>query len=149
MTLGAVASSIRRSAGAPANVILNGTFASNTIWTGAGFNGKTISGGKANFAATTAFDGFAQSGLTLVNGMYYELTYTISGYSAGTLRPYIGNTSAVSATDRTANGTYVQRLLNASGSNTVCGFQLAVAGTMSVDDLSLVGPYTTSTVGGA
>lgn len=147
MTLGAIANSRRRSAAAPANVILNGTFSSNTIWTGVGFSGKTISGGTANFVASPTFDGFGQA-VTLTVGSYYELTWTISGRTAGTVRPQISGGAGVLGTDRSTNGTFQERLLIPAGANNFL-FQLSVTGTLSVDNLSLIGPYTTSTVGGA
>lgn len=148
MTVGAAAAARRRGASAPSNIILNGTFTTNTVWSGTGFSGKTISGGKANFTASPTFDGFNQS-IAPVAGKYYELTWTISGRTSGTVRPQISGGAGTIGTDRSADGTYTERMLIATGANLFLFHLSAGPGTLSVDDLSLVGPYNTSTVGGA
>lgn len=131
----------------PANIILNGTFSSNTVWAGAGFSGKTISGGTANFVSSPTFDGFNQT-IAPVIGKYYELTWTILAYSSGDVYPYFSGGAGTNGTHRSANGTYVERLLTATGANNF-GFQLDTTGTLSVDNITLIGPYNTSTVGGS
>jgi hypothetical protein len=152
MTLGAVAGSRRRTTVViPANVITNGTFDSDTGWSGVDSNGKTISGGKANFAATTDFDPIFQS-VTVVTGKYYELTLTMSNYSAGRAYPQLwsaGFANSVIGTPRSANGTYTERILINTGNNTF-SFQTDTGpSTFSLDNVTFIGPYTTATVGGA
>lgn len=147
MRRGVLAASRRRVAAGPSNVITNGGFADSTGWYGAGFSGKTISGGKANFVASPTFDGFAQA-VPLTAGKYYELTWTISGRTSGTVRPSLTAGTQRDGTGRSTNGTFTERLLANTG-NTTFEFMLSTAGTLSVDDISLVGPYNTATVGGA
>lgn len=148
MLAGAVAGSRRRTLpGVPGNLIVNGTFADTTGWTGFGYSGKSVSGGKANFVNSIPYDGFAQD-VAFVAGKYYELTYTVSGYVSGNVYvSFIGGTQ-VNTTFRTANGTYTQRVLAATG-NTGINFRMETSGTLSIDDVILTGPYTTATIGGA
>jgi hypothetical protein len=157
MTAGAVATSRKRSAvTGPADVILNGTFASSSNWSGAGSNGRTISGGTANFTASTnASDGGFNQDVTgrMVANKYYELTWTILNRTAGDVTAFIFNgSSQTGGTFKAANGTYQERILAPSGAApTQFGFK-ATAGsptTLSVDNVSLIGPYDTATVGGA
>lgn len=130
-----------------ANVITNGGFADDTGWNGFWYSGKTAAGGKAVFTASPAYDDINQP-VTLVAGKYYELTWTISDYASGTVFALFSGGTNRNGTNRSANGTYVERLLVNSGNNTF-RFMLETGGTLSVDDISVVGPYDTATVGGA
>jgi hypothetical protein len=136
-------------AAAPANVITNGTFVGTTGWASSvGFDGKSISGGMAIFDATGTFDGFQQTPITFVAGKFYQLTWTIVDYVSGTVFPQIFGGTATSGANRTANGTYVERILANTGSDGFV-FQLSVSGTLNVENLSLIGPFNTSTVNGS
>jgi len=128
------------------NVVVNGGFDSSDSWHGAGWSGKTISDGKANFTASPAYDGFDQP-VTLVEGKYYELTYTISNYASGTVYGSFTGGATNLGLSRSGNGTYTERLLAGTGNNRL-NLMLNVAGTLSIDDVSLIGPYNTATVGG-
>lgn len=132
----------------PANLILNGTFNDATGWTNLGFAGKSITGGKLVFLNTDAYEA-AYYVCTMVVGKYYESTYTISGYSAGNVNLFLSGGTDRAGTIRTANGTYTERLLANTGNVQVGIRSNDVIGTYSVDNVSLIGPYTTSTVGGA
>lgn len=131
---------------AAANVITNGGFVDETGWAGFWYSGKSATG-KAYFTDSPAFDGVEQ-GVTLVAGKYYELTWTIGDYASGNVYPFLAGGTQRVGTVRAANGTYTERLLVNTG-NTVFGFQMETGGTLSVDNVSLVGPYNTATVGGA
>lgn len=149
MTAGAAAGSRRRSSGVtPTNILTNGDFANSTGWNGPGTGGMTISGGKANYAATPAFNGLYRT-IAPLDAQYYELTFTISSYSGGGVNGVmIFGSGGPVGTARTANGTYVERLLAGTG-NTALQLRATAAGTtLSIDDVTLIGPYTTSTVGG-
>lgn len=155
MTVAAAAASRRRVSG-PSDVIINGTFASSSNWNGAGSNGRTISGGTANFAASTnVSDGGFNQDVTgrMVASKYYELTWTISSRTAGDATPFIYNGSGqTNGAFRAADGTYTERLLAPSGAApTQFGFKATAASptTLKVDNVSLIGPYDTSTIGGA
>lgn len=143
------ASATTTAAGAT-NLITNGGFVDDVGWNEFWYSGKTVSGGKANFTASPAFDGFNQA-VPLTAGKYYELTYTVSGRVApavvyGRLRS--ASAAITNGTNRSANGTYTERLLAQAGA-TMLEFLLETGGTLSIDDVSLVGPYDTATVGGA
>lgn len=89
------------------NVIGNGDFASDTLWTkGAGW---TISGGKANKAAGGG--SLSQIFGTLASGTY-RVTYTISNWTgSGAVTVAITGTGPVTnGTARSANGTYTEDL---------------------------------------
>jgi hypothetical protein len=145
----ALRSALERVIVTPANVITNGTFVGTTGWASSvGFDGKSISGGMAIFDATGTFDGFQQSSITFVAGKFYQLTWTIVDYVSGSVFPQIFGGTATSGANRTANGTYVERILANTGSDGFV-FQLSVAGTLNVENLSLIGPFNTSTVNGA
>jgi len=92
-------------------VIANGDFATDTIWTkGAGW---TIGSGVAT--ATGAIStGISQNAtVTLVAGLAYNVTYTITR-SAGGLIPSIGGQNG---TERTASGTYRETIVAGSTQN--------------------------------
>jgi hypothetical protein len=92
-------------------LVSNGDFASDTVWSKG--TGWTIASGLATKAAGTA-SGLYQA-LSLTAGRVYRVTYTVSGYSAGTLTPrFIGGTT-VSGEAVTANGTYTAVMAAVSG----------------------------------
>lgn len=147
---GGVAAGARRrtvAVAAPANVIVNGDFAAaDANWNGFWYSGKAVTGGTAVFTASPTYDDINQA-ITITAGKYYELTWTISARTSGTVFPQLTGGSALSGTIRSANGTFKERLLVPVGTNTF-RFMMETSGTLSVDDISLVGPYDTSTVGG-
>lgn len=84
--------------------LLNGVFDADTNWTkGAGW---TIAAGLATAAASSA--DLSQTVAPLTAGYYYEVAYTISGRTAGTVTPVVGGTTG---TARSRNGTYTEILL--------------------------------------
>lgn len=86
------------------DVVTNGGFDTDSDWTKQA--GWTITGGKAVATATTG----SMFQTAVASGKTYQTTYTISEYSAGTIRIQIGNTNG---TTRSANGTYTEILLSA------------------------------------
>jgi len=89
------------------NSIANGTFASATGWTIAG--AWTISGGKLNRTASasdlSATQVSASQTIPLVVGQTYEVTFTVSNWTAGSVQAALGTTLG---TARGADGTYSQ-----------------------------------------
>jgi hypothetical protein len=84
------------------NVVTNGDFSNgSTGWTGIGGN-TSVTDGKLVY---TDADLVYQSCLEI--GKYYQITYTISDYSAGTFKAQCGTTVG---TSRNANGTYTEVL---------------------------------------
>ncbi|HWA51560.1 MAG TPA: DUF2341 domain-containing protein [Patescibacteria group bacterium] len=114
------------------NLVLNGTFDSSSSWN---FNGTgwTISGGMgvATNAQTTDL---TYQNVPLVAGRSYQITYTISGYTSGSVRVLAGNGGF--GTMRSANGTYTENII-AAGALYV-GFQIPVNGTtLNIDNVSV------------
>jgi len=91
------------------DLAVNGTFDADSDW--AKGTGWTISGGVATHATGTESD--LSQDVGLVAGKWYEVKFTVSGYSAGSLTPLCGTTtgSAVSS-----NETSTQVLLAAGDS---------------------------------
>jgi len=85
-----------------ANVIINGTFDTDSDWTKEA--GWAITGGKA---VATATIGYIYQTPPLVVGETYEITFTVSDYSGGGVRVRCGTKSGIT---RSANGTFTQIL---------------------------------------
>jgi len=90
-------------------LIINGTFDSDSDWSKG--TGWSISGGVASCdgsqSTTTSLHNTAGNGL--VNGKTYRVEYTITSYSAGSVRVKAGNTGF--GVYRSAAGTYVEHLV--------------------------------------
>jgi hypothetical protein len=86
-------------------LVTNGGFDADSDWTkGAGW---TISGGVATKAAGTASLISQSPGLSL--GKVYQVSFTVSGGTAGTIKAYVGSGGA--GTTVSANGTYTQQVV--------------------------------------
>jgi hypothetical protein len=94
------------------NMVLNGSFDSDTLWTKG--SGWTITGGVAHSDGTGASSSLRQS-ITATAGKVYEITFTISNYVSGTVRPIMGGNS--NGTNRTANGTYTENLVSGTSAS--------------------------------
>ena len=95
------------------NVVTDGTFntACGVNWTCG--SGWTTAGGKAVGTATT---GMIYQDISLTIGKTYKITFTISAYSAGNIRPMCGSTTL--GTYRSAAGTYSE-ILECTGNSYV------------------------------
>ncbi len=113
--------------------ILNGGFASDTVWTkGLGW---TIALGVASRAADPSSAGLSQP-IAFAAGSRYIVTYTVIGYLSGLFVAQFTGGSARSGTSRTADGTYTETLLANTGNNSFRIFagSLAVG---SIDNVSV------------
>lgn len=100
---GAVADALNPALAEGRDVIINGDFATDTIWTkGANW---TISGGNATHAAGATAD-LSQNNI-IGAARTYELTFTVSGRTAGTITPKLGTTAG---TARSTNATFVETI---------------------------------------
>ncbi len=89
-------------------LIINGGFDTDTLWTKG--TGVTIAGGVAVFSSVAGGQGVNPiTAIPLVLGKAYQITYTISGYSSGTIAAYVGTTSG--PTTRNTDGTFTQTLI--------------------------------------
>lgn len=109
------------------NIVINGTFATDTIW--AKGTGATIAGGVGVYTTVAAGSGFSQT-IPITAGRTYRVTYTVT-ISSGSVRASVGNTGV--GTTRTSSGTYVENIV-ASG-NTTFGLLAVATLTGTIDDV--------------
>jgi hypothetical protein len=108
------------------DIVINGDFASDTVWSKG--SGWTISGGNATHTAGTASD-LTQAGI-LGSGRSYEVTFTVSGRSAGSITPKCGTQAG---TARSSNDTFTETVV-ANGTDLVFSATSDFDG--SIDDVS-------------
>jgi hypothetical protein len=114
-----------------ATVLANGDFASGTGWTAG--TGWSIAAGVATKTAGTA--SVLSQAVTLTIPGTYRLVYTMTR-SAGTLTPRITGGTTVSATARSASGTYTEYVTTVTG-NTTFEFSADASFAGTVDDVAL------------
>jgi hypothetical protein len=107
-------------------LVVNGDFATDTVWTKN--TGWTISGGKAHHASGSGTGTINQTVATI--GQCYDVTYTISNMTAGTLT-ISGPATGIA---RTANGTYTDRVIATA---TGIAFTPSLYFNGSIDDVSV------------
>lgn len=73
-----------------------------------------ITGGQAVATNATGFRLLRTPAAQIVAGHTYQVTFTISGFSAGTMKTYLG-TGITFGSDRSANGTYTENILAGTG----------------------------------
>lgn len=114
-------------------LVLNGDFASDTVWTkGAGFS---IAGGRASRIVDASTSMLSQP-VAFVAGRSYRVVFTVLNFVSGQFLPrFVGGTTR-SGTLRTANGTYTETLLANAGNIT---FQFFASGATlaDIDDVSI------------
>jgi hypothetical protein len=117
------------------NMVLTPFFLTDTNWT-KGTN-WTISGGKANAAAApSGGTGNLTQNISLVADTSYSIRFTISDYSAGTIRILCGNVTP--GTSRSSNGTFTQTLVRNAAGDGVLYFQVTAEFTGKIDNVSVV-----------
>ena len=116
-------------------LLLNNNFDTDTVWSKG--TGWAISSGKANATAST--DYLSQNPYNPVASAYYQITWTISNYSAGTYRFYMrGNVSADFGTSTyIGNGTFTHVMQAGGGGANGFLFDARSALTASIDDIIL------------
>lgn len=115
-------------------LVTNGAFDADTDWTKG--TGWTISVGAAHCDGTQGGASALSQDVSAVSGASYEIGYTISGLTAGTVQPYVGGQSGVA---RAANGTYVERITSV-GTDSLIKLQ---ADALFVGDIDNVTLYST------
>lgn len=112
---------------------LNGDFSDSSEWVlGTDW---AIGAGKATKSGGAAISAIAQTDRGVVVGKSYEVTFTLSNYTAGTVAPIVG--SSGTGTARSANGIY-QETIVAAGAVDQIGFIGNAAFGGSIDDVSFV-----------
>ncbi|MBE0574034.1 hypothetical protein IH575_03965, partial [Candidatus Dojkabacteria bacterium] len=116
--------------------VANGDFASDTLWTKG--TGWSIAAGVASCdGSQTAVSDLLQVLSDQLNGgivigKLYKATYTLSGYSAGTVTRIVGGVSGVS---RSADGTYTEYFIGGGSGNLYIEADADFIG--SIDDVSV------------
>lgn len=113
-------------------MISNGDFASDTVWTKG--TGWTVGSGVATHA--TGSSSLIQQNITTVTGGIYEVTFTVTAITAGTITPRLIGTTNVSGTARSTAGTFTQTL-TANGTTTAFGLVASNTTAASVDNVSV------------
>jgi len=113
------------------NLVTNGTFASDTVWTKG--TGWTITGGAAVKTAGTA--SLLSQAASVSAGQVYQIVFTVTR-TAGTLTPQLTGGTAVSGTAVSASGTYI-RFLTALSGNTTLSFSADSSFAGTVDNVSI------------
>lgn len=120
----------------------NGDFANGTAgWTGFGANGKSVADGKATFAATPAGSDISRP-LTLRGRKYYDVTFTITCTDGSVTPRFLGGVTR-NGTERSAAGTFTERLLANEGNGSFSLLPGPTGFTGTADDVTVVGPYDT------
>ncbi len=109
--------------------VTNGGFTADESWTKG--TGWTISGGTANGAAGSESDIY-QDPEDLVEGEVYEVIFTISERTAGSITPKIGGTSG---TAQTSNDTHSERIT--CGSTTIIALEKSADFDGKIDNVSV------------
>ncbi len=120
------------------DIITNGTFDADSDWTkGDGWDINATTAGKAHCdgsqGAASSLTQASISGLTVNEA--YKIIFTLSGYSAGAVRPYVGSGGASVGTWRAANNTYTEEIVCTGSPNVLLYGSDAFIG--DIDDVIL------------
>ena len=97
------------------NFVTNGTFDDDSSWDkGVGW---TIASDVAHCDGTQAGNSDLDQNSILIDAVDFEIVFTVSNYSAGTITPYCG--SGTAGTARSANGTYTETLTCATSTDLI------------------------------
>lgn len=114
-------------------MVLNGDFATDTIWTkGVGF---VIAGGRASRIPDASSSGLSQP-LSFIAGRSYRVTFTVLNFVSGQFLPRFTGGTMRSGTLRTANGTFTETLVANTGNTTLQFFASGVT-QADIDDVSV------------
>ena len=94
------------------DLITNGVFSADSDWTKG--TGWSIAANVASSDGSQIANADLSQAITFVEGAFYKVTFTISGYSAGNLTAVVGDTEG---TDRVKNGTYIENIKAGSGAD--------------------------------
>lgn len=109
-------------------LIANGDFASDTLWTKTTW---TISAGVASIAGAST-DTMTQR-IAITPGVNYLVTYTVTSFTAGTVTVSLGGTAG---TARGSAATFTE-IIKAGGTNNLISFAAAAA-TLSIDNVTVL-----------
>lgn len=113
-------------------LISNGDFASDTVWTKG--TGWTIASGVGSHSSSSS--SILQQNISTVSGGVYEITYTITAISAGQLTTRLIGTTTVAGATHTTAGTFTETL-TANSTTTAFGLVATNVTVASVDNVSV------------
>jgi Concanavalin A-like lectin/glucanases superfamily len=128
-TGGLVARAINPAVSLGRNLVQDPGFDTGTPWS-LGAN-TTISSGKLHAAGATAST--TQTNLGLVVNRAYQVEFTVSNYSGGSVRIVVGTSG--NGTTRSANGTYIETIVCVGSAGISISFPSSA--TLDVDDISV------------
>ncbi len=126
---GSLASTDKVTNGTFAEYVTNGAFASDTGWTKG--TGWTIAAGVATATGAISTALSQTAAITLIAGYTYTITFTVSGFAAGTVTPSIGGTAG---TPRGSDATFTETIV--AGSTQILAFTGA-GFTGNIDNVSV------------
>lgn len=109
-------------------LVKNGDFASDTLWTKATW---TIAAGVADIAGA-ATDTMTQA-IAITPGLSYLVTFTVTAFTGGTVTPILGGTSG---TARGSAATFSE-IITAGRTNNLISFSAAGA-TLTIDNVTIL-----------
>ena len=109
-------------------LVKNGDFASDTLWTKTTW---TIAAGVASIAGA-ATDTMTQA-ISITPGVTYLVTFTVTSFTAGTVTAILGGTSG---TARGSAATFAE-VIKAGSTNNLINFS-ASAATLSIDNVTIL-----------
>lgn len=112
--------------------VVNGDFATDSDWTKG--PGWSIGSGVASCDGTQGANSFIKQSIGQSAGEVFEVTFTLSNYVAGEVKPAVGG--ALGASGRTANGTYTE-IIVAGGSTTDTGIRANAIFVGDIDNMSI------------
>ena len=109
-------------------LVANGTFSSDTLWTKTTW---TIAAGVADIVGAST-DTMTQA-ISITPGVAYLVTFTVTSFTAGTVTAILGGTSG---TARGSAATFAE-IIRAGSTNSLINFS-ASAATLSIDDVTIL-----------
>lgn len=109
-------------------LVANGTFSSDTLWTKVTW---TIAAGVADIAAG-ATDTMTQA-IAITPGVSYVVTFTVTAFTGGTVTPILGGTSGIA---RGSAATFSE-IIKAGSTNSLISLS-ASAATLSIDNVTVL-----------
>lgn len=113
------------------NLVTNGDFAADSDWTKG--TGWTISGGTASKSAGSASD--LEQNQAVTNGTSYQIKFTVSGRTAGTVFVRVAGTAGVS---RSTNAAFVETVKAGAGAEPKLEFVADSSFDGSIDDVTVL-----------
>jgi hypothetical protein len=115
------------------NIVINGGFDTDTVWQHGTTPSLTIANGVAhNDGSNVVIKDLVQSSIPYVIGKFYNVTFTLSNVTAGTIKPIFGGAAG---TNRSTNGTFTEILSPTSAGNLLLEYSAGFIG--DIDNVTI------------